>query len=165
MSTIAITCQKGCCTLQVSEYTLDKTTFDYNEKRLKSGVFIYDPGTDSVLIVQSKGNLWGAPKGTLNKEDGSFMDCALREVREETGLVILPEKLTRTTMIRQNVVYFYTEMPLCQISVQNQIPDNDANGIGWIKTDCLAECVEAGKIDLNHHFCVIFMRFLDKKIR
>lgn len=160
-----ISCKKGCCTLYTTEYTLNKTVFDYNERRLKSGVFIYDPGTDSVLIVQSKGNLWGAPKGTMNKSDKSFVECAIREVHEETGLIIKPENLTRHTMIRQNVVYFYTEMSLCSVSVQNQVPDNDANGIGWIKTECLNDCVKDGTIDLNHHFCVIFLRFLNKKIR
>jgi 8-oxo-dGTP pyrophosphatase MutT (NUDIX family) len=162
MSTI--TCPKGCCSLKTTEYSSDKTTFSYTNKRLKAGVFIYDPKTDSVLIVQSKGNLWGAPKGTLALCDHTFTDCALREVKEETGIDIDPVSLTKIIMINNNVSYFYTEMDKCEVFVQDHIPDNDANGIGWIKTECLEECIESGKIDLNHHFCIIYWKFLGKKV-
>ena len=50
-------------------------------------------------------------------------------------------------------------MPVCEIDVQNHIIDNDANGIGWIKLDCLQECVENGNMTLNHHCQLTLNRF------
>lgn len=159
-----IICPKGCCMLAQIEYSLSKTTMPFRGKRIKAGVFIYDPVSKSVLLVQSKGNLWGSPKGTMALCDKTFTDCALREVKEETGLDINICDFSNFYVIQNTSFYFYVEMPKCDVYIQSHIQDNDANGIGWIKIDCLIECVESELLDLNHHFCIICMKFLGIKI-
>lgn len=162
--TSEITCSKGCCTLKVMDYMVDKKSFSYSNTNVKAGVFIYDPSTDSVLIVQSKGNHWGSPKGTMIPSDISATRCAIREVKEETGLDLTETDFKRMTFVRPNVSYFYTEIPKCEVFVQDHVENNDANGIGWIKTSCLEECVNSGLLDFNHHFYIIYRKFLDKKL-
>ena len=85
-------CVDGCCKIQIKEY---KHQFLYSKNKInkkKAGVFIYDPNTNKVLIVQSRGNLWGAPKGTLEYGETNI-ECAIIEVEEETGLIICQKML------------------------------------------------------------------------
>ena len=164
-------CPKGCCTIKISEY--NSTTSQHNQHNeqiprspnntysRKAGVFIYDPKTDRVLLVQSRGNLWGSPKGTI-KANESEIDCAIREVKEETGLQISSSNFKKYTMIRNNATYFYMEMEECDVNIQNHIPKNDANGIGWIKTNCIQELIEQGNIVLSKHCQLIFKIFRNK---
>ena len=77
-------CLDGCCTIDIVSYS-GINNGKFTEKK-KAGVFLYDPDSDRVLIVQNKGNLWGIPKGTF--EDGEDnLACAIREVKEETGII------------------------------------------------------------------------------
>jgi len=155
------TCPNGCCKIKIKKYTKQKNPFDkIRRKRRKSGAFIYDPKTDKVLLIQSRGHLWGPPKGTLNYGE-TERNCAIREVKEETGLVISVDDFKRATKIRNRAMYFYVEKTECDVTVQTSIEDNDANGIGWIKIDCLEECIEHGNISLTHHCRVVFKRFMD----
>lgn len=152
-------CEKGCCSIQICDYT--PVQQHRRKKYKKSGVFIYDPKTDSVLLVQSRGKFWGPPKGTLEYGENDTV-CAVREVREETGLEIDPTKFLRAVKIKNKAVYFYMEMDLCDVKIQNSIPGNDANGITWIKLECLKKCIHNGHIVLNQHCKILFHRFLDK---
>jgi 8-oxo-dGTP pyrophosphatase MutT (NUDIX family) len=43
--------------------------------------------TKILLVFQRASNLWGIPKGT-KKDDEDLYSCALRELHEETGIVI-----------------------------------------------------------------------------
>ena len=76
-------CEYKCCSVIIKSYTLR------NHKRRiinkKAGVFIYDSIKKKVLVIQSKGNLWGLPKGTFEKNENSI-ECAIRETYEETGI-------------------------------------------------------------------------------
>ena len=58
-------CEDKCCSVIIKSYTLR------NHKRRiinkKAGVFIYDSIKKKVLVIQSKGNLWGLPKEHLKK--------------------------------------------------------------------------------------------------
>lgn len=151
-------CQKSCCTLKIQEYNSPNRPFRKNRK--KAGVFIYDPKTDKVLLVQSRGRLWGPPKGTL--EDGErSIDCALREVKEETGLTVSVEQFMHTTCIQNKAMYYYMEMDCCKVDLQ-KTDSNDANGITWIKISCLDDLVKEGLISLNHHAKIVFNRFKNK---
>ena len=150
-------CPDGCCTLTIKPYTSNKL-FDENHKcRRKAGVFIYDPKKNKVLLVQSRGNLWGLPKGTLQYGETERM-CAVREVKEETGLDISVNDFTQAVKIHNIAIYFYLEMSECAVSVQDSVYNNDANGIGWIKLTCLYKCVNNGNITLSHHCRIVFSR-------
>ena len=155
------TCPNGCCTLEVQQYHR-RGRYGGTQNR-KAGVFIYDPETTRVLLVQSRGHLWGIPKGTI-KYGESDRQCAVRELKEETGIVVSQEDFTRALRINHCALYFYMEMPEEAVSVQNNVPNNDANGVGWIKLDCLQACVENGNMSLNHHCQVVLNRFVQRDL-
>jgi ADP-ribose pyrophosphatase YjhB (NUDIX family) len=111
-------CDKGCCTILIKPYN-NKINIDYTNKRrrYKAGIFIFDPQTEKVLLVQSKGNLWGPPKGGMQENETECM-CAMRELREETGINITLESNCRFTKIQNKAVYFYVERPEGEIQIQ-----------------------------------------------
>jgi ADP-ribose pyrophosphatase YjhB (NUDIX family) len=125
-------------------------------------VFIYDPHEDRVLLVQSRGHLWGPPKGTLNIGEQE-RHCAVREVKEETGLDISPDDFTKAVKIRNRAIYYYLEMDTCDINVQDSMEDNDANGITWMKMGCLENAISDGNIVLNHYAKIVFHKLKGKK--
>ena len=154
-------CKNKCCTILIKEYTDRYTQFSIYPR--KAGALIYDPQTDSVLLVQSRGQYWGIPKGTL--EDGeTSKTCAIREVYEETGILLSSRDFKDMTRIKNRAVYFYVEMDKIPVTIQehNDNDSNDANGICWIKLDCLDECIRTGNISLNSHTKLVLARFLGK---
>ena len=156
-------CSQECCILNVEPYTpTRRQNYHSSKKRQKAGVFIYDPILSKALLVQSRGHLWGPPKGTKDDNE-TDEECAIREVSEETGINLKRTKLGRHIKIRNRATYFYTEMPACDVNVQKHIRGNDANGIAWIKTDCLLKLIQSGKITLNQHCRFAFQKFLDIK--
>ena len=59
-------CTNVCCEIKIKPYKEnDDSNKKFIENKKKAGVFIYDPKTNKILIVQSRGNLWGSPKGTI----------------------------------------------------------------------------------------------------
>tara|TARA_Y100000114_G_C11722796_1_gene309382 strand:- start:339 stop:788 length:450 start_codon:yes stop_codon:yes gene_type:complete len=119
----------------------------YNKK--KSGVILYDPAQYKILIVQSRGNLWGFPKGTF-EEGETFQQCAKRELYEETGIDIDINYLTNDVYINPKVIYYYLEVDSNDYPVEIQnIHGNDANGIGWINTNCMMDMIKTKRIKLN----------------
>ena len=149
-------CQEGCCTLKIKPYVAQDLQYEnFHVRRKKSGVFICDPKTNKVLIVQSRGHLWGPPKGTM-EDNETDAQCAVREVMEETGLDISKESLTSSFAVYNKATYFYLEMNECDVSVQEKDPKNDANGIGWIKIECLEKCIDAGNISISGHLRLLF---------
>jgi ADP-ribose pyrophosphatase YjhB (NUDIX family) len=153
-------CSDRCCTLHVEPYTPPRRQrYRSSKKRQKAGVFIYDPNLSKALLVQSRGHLWGPPKGTKD-ENESDEDCAIREVNEETGINLRKTRLGKHIKIRNRATYFYTEMDACNVNVQKHIHGNDANGIAWIGTECLLKLIKSGKINLNQHCIFAFQKFL-----
>ena len=85
-------CPKGCCEIYVNTYTPRKKYHHKHKKYCKkAGVFIVDTALNKVLLIQSNGNMWGPPKGTAHIGE-SNCQCAIREVKEETGLTISSNK-------------------------------------------------------------------------
>jgi len=166
MSSVTYTCAEKCCAISIA---LPKPhQFSPRAKRRgrcqKAGVFIYDPEQERVLLVQSRGQLWGMPKGTLEIDiDENSAQCAIREVKEETGLDLTVEDFTRATKIKNRATYYYAEKKAGPICIQENPtePANDANGITWIKISCLQECINTGQIVLNQHCRIVFKRFLN----
>ena len=156
------TCEKKCCSINFKLYNNSNYSLTHRSRNnRKAGVFIYDPKEDKVLLVQSRGHLWGLPKGTLQYGESERM-CAVREVKEETGLEISSDDFSRATMIRNCALYFYLERNICDLQVQDHITDNDVNALGWIKPDCLEQFIINGNITLNQHCRIVFERFLNR---
>jgi ADP-ribose pyrophosphatase YjhB (NUDIX family) len=157
MSVTTHYCQKKCCKIFIKKYNHIPRYFNRNYK--KAGAFIFDPKQNRVLLVQSRGHLFGPPKGTLNINEQDE-HCAVREVKEETGLDILAKDFTKAIKIKNRAMYYYLEMDTCPINVQDTIVDNDANGITWIKISCLEQEIANGSIVLNHYAKILFQKLL-----
>jgi ADP-ribose pyrophosphatase YjhB (NUDIX family) len=161
MELLKYTCEKSCCSICTTR-GIFKTFHKKNKK--KSGIFIYDPEEKRVLLVQSCGLFWGPPKGTL--EEGineTILECAIREVKEETGLDISPEELRGEIKVKNKITFFYCERKTCSVQIQN-IKGNDANGITWIKIECLKDLIKTKKIIVNRHCILTMLKFLNVKL-
>lgn len=153
-------CVDGCCLVKIQPYTSPK--FKYKKGKIqKAGIVFYDPKEKSVLLVQSRGRLWGPPKGTFEAEkDDDILECALREAYEETGIIVEKNEVQTAVHVKDRAVYFYVEKPQNKVYVQTEshgATPNDANGITWIKIECLKKCISEGLISVNQH-CKILMR-------
>ena len=156
------TCPTGCCDIYIKyNISMRFPYFNYKRNRRKAGVFIYDSKNNKVLLIQSNGRLWGPPKGTVNYGE-TDRQCAIREVREETGLEITDHHFTRAVNIQNKAVYFYLEKCKCPIKIPDDISENDATGITWIKPECLEQCIVNGNIKLSQHCRIVFEKFLKK---
>lgn len=161
----AYNCLKGCCLIKISE---PRNTLFFPKRRgqcRKAGVFIFDPEEKMILLVQSRGQLWGAPKGTLEVDrNETSCECAIREVKEETGLDIESKDFSRAIKIKNRAIYYYLEKKYEEVYIQTSLEDNDANGITWIKLNCLEECIKEGNMILNEHCRILIKKFLGKQI-
>ncbi len=108
------------------------------------GIFLVD-NRDRCLIVHPTGHRdysWSIPKGRLEAGEG-YLDAAIRELREETGLD-LPEFAPYVTMIRRLPAVKYTTRPkilipfaiwlsismqdvhlYCDVQADDRFPEND----------------------------------------
>ena len=155
-----IICNNGCCTINTSEYIHTDTEEEFTkEKSYKSGGLLYDNLKDSILIIQSRGNLWGIPKGTL-EEGESYMDGSIREIYEETGLTINKDQMQQSIQVDDTCLYYFIPFAECNVDIQTHIKYNDANSIGWVKLKCLKEMIKQNKIKLTKHTKIILKKFL-----
>jgi len=158
-------CPKNCCSIEIAEPSSHVVRRLRRGHCHKAGVFIYDPQENSILLVQSRGQLWGPPKGTLEIDIGeNSCECAIREVKEETGLDVKAEDFSRAIKIKNRAIYYYVERKQESVHIQTGMEDNDANGIGWIKLDCLEDCIKSGHIVLNQHCRILLKKFMDRDV-
>ncbi len=145
-------CANDCCYAKVSAYTrryvpTAETEEERKVHKKKAGVFVYDPHTDKLLLVQSCGRFWGPPKGSMEVGE-DVQTAAARELVEETGLVLPKERLTWRLHLRNSSHhYFFYPMPENRslISVQNP-GANDANCVGWFRVSCLKQKLADGRM-------------------
>ena len=149
-------CLDNCCSIYIKPYKIEEKNEVFIEKK-KAGVFFYDPDKDKVLIVQNKGNLWGIPKGTFENNENSIQ-CAIREVKEETGITLTKDAFEncKKFVIDDRVTYYFINMYENEVTV----PENDVNGIGWVKVRCLIKLVKNNNLKFNYHAKLAFKNFL-----
>ena len=161
------TCVRGCCNYMVLPYKHGYHTYNKNvnpeQKLRKAGSFIYDKQKNKVLLVQSRGQMWGPPKGSI-KENEEVVDCAIREVKEETGLDIEEKNFLGSIIIKTKAQYYFTDMSETDVVLQTHIEDNDANGIGWFDVDCMNSLINDGLISINQHCRMLIKKVFDKDI-
>ena len=141
----------------VEPYTNDVEIKRQARKR-KGGGFLYDKATNKLLLVQSRGQLWGMPKGSFEPNETS-LECATREVKEETGIDININRNTRCFCVSNCSYYYYVEMGETVVKVQD-VEDNDANGIGWFNIDCLKNLCNNKTLRINRHTQMAIKKFL-----
>ena len=148
-------CNNKCCSFEIKNYT--KIDFIPISKK-KAGVFIFDIQNNKVLLVQSRGNLWGCPKGSVEPNE-TIKACALREVLEETGIILDENEISvNHQFIYGDSHYFYLEKNEIPVTLNTPMIGNDATGIGWFKIDCLQELVKNNIITFNFH-CKLLLEF------
>jgi 8-oxo-dGTP pyrophosphatase MutT (NUDIX family) len=92
--------------------------------RTKAGVILFSPNKKYVLLVKTKSNgirkcKWGFPKGSIELNE-NISECAMRELKEETGLIIdIDNKIIDNIYIRsRSKTYYY-----CYILNNNMMND------------------------------------------
>ena len=145
-------CSCGQCRFNIQEYENNNSVHtNNNRRRRKAGVIIHNTKTNHLLIIQSRGNMWGFPKGSM-EEDETFIDCAIRELKEETSIDIDKKELTKEYKLNTNIRYYYVETSTNYDNlVIPKCDNNDASGMCWIKLECLKELFINKKITLNYH--------------
>lgn len=139
-------CNCGECFFDIKTYTGSNK---FKKNRSKAGVVVTDKSENFIILVQSRGNLWGFPKGSI-EENEETIDAAVREVFEETGILLSKSKLNTVHHINRNVTYFQTQIDKVQVRVQETL-GNDVNSIGWVNINCLQVLLDQNKIRLNSH--------------
>lgn len=147
---INIYCDNKCCKYSSIAYVAKPCFLIKKQKIKKAGIFITTKDLKKVILVQSRGNYWGPPKGTINRTE-TIEEGAIREVKEETGLEFTKEDLGDVQLIKSNSYYYHISIDEKELKVQTKIQNNDANGIGWFNVHCLEENIRSGKIKVNQH--------------
>ena len=151
-----INCHAGCCKIHMTKYkTKHKSDIGRTDK---SGILLFDKEEKCVLIVQSRGKLWGIPKGTV-KDDENYSDAAIRETAEETGIVVDITQLSDDVLRISNSLYYFCSIKKREVKVQ-KTEENDVNSIGWIKLECLKKMLTDKTIKLTKHSQNILKYFL-----
>jgi 8-oxo-dGTP pyrophosphatase MutT (NUDIX family) len=157
-------CLDKCCKIECMNYNDEITNhFKYTKfMNKKAGVCIYNSIRGSILIVQSRGKLWGFPKGTIEPGE-TFIECAVRELKEETNIDLNPVELVKYITIKNRSVYYIYDtlhekgtMPTNAGTVEN-----DVTGLSWVKINCLHNLVNQNIIKLNFHTKYILKNYLN----
>lgn len=161
-------CNHGCCEYMVTPYVYNDCTYTRPRTKIKkAGGFVFDRANHKILLVQSRGQLWGPPKGTM-QENETPLECAIREIKEETGLKVNESDFKGYSIIKSKAVYYYVEASIeekeWEVTLQSHVENNDANGIGWFNVDCLNELIQSKMISINQHCRLLIKRVFNKEI-
>tara|TARA_B110000285_G_scaffold233066_1_gene305771 strand:- start:853 stop:1380 length:528 start_codon:yes stop_codon:yes gene_type:complete len=126
----------NCIIKKLRKYEKDSSTYDYSPRK-KAGVIMTTKNFGKFLIVQSRGRLWGVPKGGMEAGETS-KECAFREFREETGIKEDLDNFDISSEISVNHGKYFC--------IHNQIEhpveltdEYDSTGVGWITRQCMRD--------------------------
>ena len=95
-----------------------------------SGIIIRDK--DEIVVVKGyRCPVYGMPKGK-HEENEASLTAALREVREETGLIFTPEDLVSLIPVLHHKTYFYTVYANKNTTVFENYNANEIVDIKWV---------------------------------
>lgn len=128
-------CETDCDCIILSWPFMKQKPVNFLDREKAGGILIYD---NKILLVQSRGNLWGFPKGGI--EPGELpIESAIREVMEETSLVI-PFTDDDPKFFINNTIFFIKHLdsvPMIDTVAIRNLISNDCSGIAWIDVRCL----------------------------
>lgn len=160
--TFSFCCIDKCCKLIYKEFkgVVDERRDFLKYKKRKGGGILYDKKENSILIVQSRGKMWGLPKGTI-EQDETIEECAMREIKEETGIEVNINKNSQyLSENNKRCIFYILPFEKCGVELQYNDINNDATGIGWINLKCLQKMINSRKIKLNKQSFLIINKFL-----
>ncbi len=102
--------------------------------RIISRVVIYDPNNQKILLAKNRGtNFWYPPGGGWEHEHETILECAHREVAEETGIDVEIKRLLYTQEFHatQDTIFFeifWLGIPQEGQEVKKNHIDTDPNG-------------------------------------
>ena len=144
-----LSCSCKNCFFEFTDYKYINKNYYHKFNKRKGGILIVDK-YDRLLLVQSRGHLFGIAKGTLENHE-SFENGAIRELKEETGIDIDASQLKHKIQLNQKACYYYVKLDdEIYPKVQKHIVDNDANSVVLISFNCLLENIENKKMKLTH---------------
>jgi len=126
------------CKCRIKTWAHQHTTPSHTRSRKKAGGIILTKS--HVLLVQSRGKCWGFPKGSVEGDETS-LDCAKREIREETSIE-LDIETTDFFILHHKTDYYIKKLerkPYIDIKKIMNVPMNDCSGIAWFCIDCLRQ--------------------------
>lgn len=98
-----------------------------------------------ILIVQSYGNSWGLPKGSVEGFE-TPRETAIRETLEETGIHFTPADLQNPIRLLNCNAFYYPVFTTTDLTYDLNA-NTEITGIGWIHLECLSEL----DLALNYH--------------
>jgi hypothetical protein len=148
---------KMCCTLNIlSEGSILADDESFNtvrsrKRRIRSGTIILDFKKKRVLLIQSYGSFWGLPKGHV-EEDETIEQCAIRETREETGILLNANELKRSyTVFNGDGIYYVVDGTDKNFDLKQISSSGEITGINWICMRCLEYMIQIKRITINSH--------------
>lgn len=160
---MSLSCFRKCCKLNLINSTNElDDNFDLNKDHFGAGVCVITP--DGVLISQAHHLFWGFPKGII-ENDESLLQCAIRELKEETGLVVSSCQLNKFVFSfryrdinRKVTIFFLISKQTIDIDKTKHIY-SDSTGYGFIQPICFLELYYSGLIKINY-FTRILIKLL-----
>ena len=149
---VYVKCNRNCnCILKKIKHCEDDAHVQYKySPRKKAGVVMTDKEFGKFLIVQSRGRLWGVPKGGMEAGE-TPKECAFREFREETGVVADLRKFDIATELTVNTGKYFC----IHNQIQHKVCLNDefdSTGVGWVTRQCMRDFSKRNLIRFTSDF-------------
>ncbi len=149
---VYVKCNRNCnCILKKIKHCEDDAHVQYKySPRKKAGVVMTAKEFGKFLIVQSRGRLWGVPKGGMEAGE-TPKECAFREFREETGVVADLRKFDISTELTVNAGKYFC----IHNQIQHKVCLNDefdSTGVGWVTRQCMRDFSKRNLIRFTSDF-------------
>jgi len=152
-------CVNGCCSIFSTNTNTDIDEKYWTVGNSKAGALLFDETTNAVLLVESRGNLWGISKGSLESNE-TPVEGAIREVMEETGIDISTCDFSESVVLYNLSTYFFIRHATCEVSIQD-IRGNDVTSVAWLRLDCLKTLINNQDIKLTKHSKIVLKKYLN----